>query len=374
MPPIRILHILTSLNRGGIETMLMNYYRAIDRTKVQFDFLLHRDGIFDYSKEIESMGGRIYSVPKYNPLSIKYIKSLYAFFEEHRDEYHVVHCHLNCISALPLAVAKKCSIPVRIAHSHIIIKKHDLKSMYKRLSRKFIPLFATDFFACSEEAGRWMFGSRNMSVMPNAIDTSSFIFDKELRQKTRKELGLDQELVIGNVGRLTEQKNQSFLIILLKELLSREKNVKLVLIGDGEDKQKLEVLVSNNNLKENVLFVGSTPNVNAYMQAFDVFAFPSIYEGLGIVAVEAQTAGLFTICSKNVPHEVKLTENCIFLDLNDMDSWIEKILLGSKKERGSLRDDDEIAKFDINKAVIKYQEYYLNAFHDSNYRLKGLYD
>ncbi len=359
MEPIRVLHVLTSLNRGGIETMLMNYYRNIDKTKIQFDFLIHREGSFDYSDEILRNGGKIYSVPEYNPFSRKYRKSLDSFFSEHK-EYRIVHSHLNCLSALPLKYAKKNNIENRIAHSHIIIHDFSLKKLYKRVARFFIPLYATEYLACSKEAGKWMFGNHRFEVMHNAIDVISFKYNKRIRDSIRSNIGVDNELVIGHVGRLTEQKNQRFMLDIAEKLKLSKVDYKLVLIGEGEDKRLLEDLARIKHIESNVIFIGSVDNVNEWMQAFDIFLFPSKYEGLGIVAVEAQAAGLFVICSDRVPREVKATDNCIFLRLNDVDLWYSSIL----NRNGALRTDNtnDIIRsgYDIYEASKKLQTYYIS--------------
>ena len=200
MSVIRVLHIVTYMGRGGLETMLMNYYRHIDRSKVQFDFLVHRQERFDYDDEIEILGGRIYHLPRLNPWSKTYIKALGEFFREH-TEYKIVHSHIDCMSAIPLRVAKKAGVPVRLAHSHSSNQDKNLKYYLKLYYKSRISQSATNLFACSEEAGRWMFGKQNFFVLPNAIDTKQYIYNAEKRNKVRKELGLDDALVIGHVGR-----------------------------------------------------------------------------------------------------------------------------------------------------------------------------
>lgn len=330
---IRVLHILTSLDRGGIETLLMTYYRKLDRNEIQFDFLLHREGTFAYSKEVEDMGGIIYQIPPYNPFSAEYHRTLDLFFKEHK--YDIVHSHMNCLSAIPLKYAKKHGVENRIAHSHIIINSYDLKSLYKKISRHFIKFYATHYFACSVDAGKWMFGEKSEFVlMKNAIDANKYIYNREVEISIRKILKIEDDCVLlGHVGRLTDQKNQEFLFNVLYKLC-KNGNYHLVLIGEGENKEKLKSLALKLMIENKVTFLGSVPNVNDYLQAMDIFVFPSKFEGLGIVAVEAQAAGICTICSEYVPKEVKIMDECLFLPLNE-GKWVECI---KKHKNGNKRD------------------------------------
>lgn len=211
--PIRVLQVVTHMNRGGLETMLMNYYRNIDRSKIQFDFLTHRpeNEKKDYDDEIRSLGGKIYHMPMLNPFSPSYMKSLDKFFKEHK-EYQIVHSHLDCLSAYPLKAAKKNGVPVRIAHSHNTSQERNLKYLIKDYSKRQIPKYATHLFACGQEAGKWMFGKHKFQIMNNAIDAKKFIYNEEVRMEKRKELGLEGKFVIGHVGRFNLQKNHEFLI------------------------------------------------------------------------------------------------------------------------------------------------------------------
>lgn len=358
MTPIRILHILTALNRGGIETMLMNYYSNIDREKVQFDFLVHRNGRFEYSEMIEKLGGKIFHVPPYNPYSLKYRRSFTTFFNEH-PEYQIVHCHLNCLSGLPLKEAKTAGVKTRIAHSHIIINGWSPKEIYKRIAKHTIRFYTTDFFACSKEAGRWMFGNCETIIMPNAIDVQKFKYNEEIRNKMRKTITNKNEIIIGHVGRLTKQKNQSYLIHICELLRGKGIDYKMVFIGTGEDKDSLIQLVKKKHLEDSIIFKGSQDNVNEWMQAFDVFAFPSLYEGLGIVAIEAQTASLPTLCSENVPAEANISSNFIQVPLSNPGKWAEII---SKIEPKSRIDTSQVALdagYDIKSCAFEFQEFYI---------------
>lgn len=364
MKPIRVLHILTALDRGGIETMLMNYYRNIDTRKVQFDFLLHRKGEFAYSYEVRERGGRIYSVPNYNPLSTEYTNALNSFFAEHK-EYSIVHSHLNCLSAIPLKYAKINGVPVRIAHAHIIIKGISLKNVYKIMAKREIRKYATEYCACGVAAGNWMFPKEKIKVIHNAIDVEKFNTKNSFRNAYRKELGITDSFVLGTVGRFTEQKNHLFLLKLVDIL--KETNLKLVIIGEGPLGKKYDDYIRKKGIQENVLILNPRDDIPGLMNAMDVFVFPSKYEGLGIVAVEAQSSGLITICSDNVPKEVEITESVDFLSLKES-VWISKIKkLMSEGYHYFEQNNDKVlsSQFNIKKAADELTLYYENLLRGS---------
>ena len=207
---IRILQCVNDMHRAGLETMLMNYYRNIDRTKIQFDFLTHRPYRSDYDDEIERMGGKVYYAPRLYPQNYPaYFKWMKNFFKEHQ-EYKIVHSHIDTMSYLPLLAAKKAGVPIRIAHSHNTSLDRDFKYPLKQYFRFRINSVCTHRLACGEEAGKFLFWNRNFKVIPNAIDAEKFYFNEELIYKKRKELGIKSEFVIGHVGRLSYQKNHKF--------------------------------------------------------------------------------------------------------------------------------------------------------------------
>ena len=213
--PIRILHVVTYMGRGGLETMIMNYYRHIDRSKVQFDFLVHRDFRADYDDEIEALGGRIFRLPRLVPWSRSYLKALEQFFRKH-PEYKIVHVHQDCLSSVILKVAQNCGVPVRIAHSHNSNQDKNLKYPIKLFYKQFIPTYATHLFACGKDAGDWMFGGVSYQILNNAIDTRQYTYDINTRQQMRSRLEInDTTFVVGHVGRFHPQKNHSFLLNVL---------------------------------------------------------------------------------------------------------------------------------------------------------------
>lgn len=323
---IRILQCVNDMHRAGLETMLMNYYRNIDRTKIQFDFLTHRPYRSDYDDEIEKMGGKVYYAPRLYPQNYpNYFKWMKNFFKEH-PEYKIVHSHIDTMSYLPLLAAKKAGVPIRIAHSHNTSLDRDFKYLLKQYFRLKINSVCTHRLACGEEAGKFLFGNRSFKVIPNAIDAEKFYFNEELRNKKREELGIKSEFVIGHVGRLSYQKNHKFLIEIFKELLKTEPESLLLLVGVGEKEQEIRNQVEDLGIDDKVRFLGNRSDVNELYQAMDIFVMPSFFEGIPVVGVEAQFAGLPCIFSDKVPEEVKFSSKTNFISLNSsVVDWVTSI-------------------------------------------------
>lgn len=359
---VRVLHIVTNMDRGGLETMLMNYYRHMDREKIQFDFLEHRRDRAAYDDEIESLGGRIFRLPRLNPLSSDYFHALNAFFAAH-PEYRIVHSHLDCMSAYPLCAAKNAKVPVRIAHAHSTSQDRNWKLVFKLISKKLISLYTTDLFACSADAGEWMFGTKDVHILPNAIDIERYAFNLLIRNQTRKALGLDDAFVIGHVGRFSAVKNHSFLTDVFAQIKRQEPNSKLLLVGAGSEMQAVQQKVKALGLGADVIFTGVRNDVANLMQAMDVFVFPSLYEGLGIVLIEAQAAGLPCVVSDVIPREAYLTDLVTAEKLSSsVETWAEKILEKREVLRTDRRSEIAAHGFDITTEAIKLQEFYINAY------------
>lgn len=334
MEPIRVLQVVTIMNRGGLETMLMNYYRKIDRSKIQFDFMTNRYERGHYDDEIEALGGKIYRMTPIKPGNYrKYFKELDKFFNEHR-EYKIVHSHINENSGFVLRAAKKAGISCRIAHSHLSDLKLDYKYPFRLYARKNLKGNVSDYFACSKRAGEWLFGkgisdSGKITVLNNAVDTNNFKINENIRNKVRKDLGIENKKVIGHVGRFNPQKNHEFLIDVFNEVYKKDKNTVLLLIGDGYLKEKIEEKVKKLGLCEGVKFLGVREDIPELMQAMDLFLFPSQFEGLAVVMVEAQAAGLKVITSTGVTKESNITNNVEFIDLKKEPSYWADIILKS---------------------------------------------
>lgn len=358
--PIRILQVVTYMGRGGLETMLMNYYRQMDRSRVQFDFLVHRDFRADYDDEIEALGGRIYRLPRLVPWSRSYQNALNAFFAEH-PEYRIVHVHQDCLSGVILQAAQRNGVPVRIAHSHSSSQDKDLKYPVKLFYRRQIPRYATELFACSREAGDWMFPGAEYRVLNNAIPAEEYRFSAEQRTAARRELGIaEQDLLVGHVGRFSPAKNHVGLLEIFAAVRDREPRAKLLLVGDGELRGEIEAKIAALGLSDSVLLTGIRSDVSMLLQAMDVFVFPSLYEGLPVTLVEAQAAGLPCLISDRVPMECRLTEPVQQLPLGSgAEVWAERILAAAKTPRADTSAQIAAAGYDIVRNAEWLQNHYL---------------
>lgn len=356
---IRILQCVNDMHRAGLETMLMNYYRHIDRTKIQFDFLTHRPYRSDYDDEIESLGGKIYYAPRLYPQNyLKYFKWMKRFFKDH-PEYKIIHSHIDAMSYLPLKAAKKAGIPIRIAHSHNTSIDKDFKYFLKQYFRFRITKVATDYCACGQEAGAFLFGKEKYTFIPNAIDINKFVFNENIRDKKRNELNIQNEFVIGHVGRLSYQKNHKFLIELFNEYINRNPQTLLLLVGVGEKENEIRKQVHKFGLDGKVRFLGNRSDVNELYQAMDVFVMPSHFEGVPVVGIEAQFSDLPCIFSNKVPNEVKLNSKTEFIPLDaPMHVWLNAIEKTKNKPR-RLNSEELLASiYDINNAHVILEQYY----------------
>lgn len=357
---IRILHVVNDMHRAGLETMLMNYYRNIDRTKIQFDFLTHRPEKSDYDDEIISMGGKVYYAPRLYPQNYpKYFKYMKTFFEEH-PEYEIIHSHIDSMSYLPLLAAKSAGIPVRIAHSHNTSIDKDFKYLLKQIFRSQITSVANYYCACGQEAGQFLFPQKLCTIIPNAIEVNRFLYQDEVRKLKRRELGLTDEFILGHVGRLSYQKNHKFLIEIFSEVCKKNSKAVLLLIGVGEKEEEIRAQVHKLGLDANVKFLGSRSDVNELYQAMDIFVMPSFFEGIPVTGVEAQFADLPCIFSDKVPQEVSFTLNCEFISLQTSElEWANRILQYQNiKERGNNKKVLENSRYDIVNAKGILEEYY----------------
>lgn len=362
MTPIRVLQVVTHMERGGLESTLMNYYRHIDRERVQFDFLVHRQERAAFDDEIESLGGKLYRLPRLVPWSEGYLAALNHFFDEH-PEYKIVHVHQDCLSSVILRAAAQHNIPVRIAHSHNANQDKNLKYPIKLWYKRSIPKYTTNLFACGKDAGDWMFGGAPYQIINNAIDATAYSFNPKKRIEMRHQLGLADKLIIGHVGRFNPQKNHLFLLDIFAALLKKEPNAVLLLVGGGEDMLKIQAKAHALGIAEHVRFLGVRSDVADLMQAMDVFVFPSLYEGLGIVLIEAQAAGLPCVVSDTIPREAYLTDLVTAERLSSStETWADNILEKRNFPRTDRRAEIAAHGFDITTEAVKLQEFYINAY------------
>ncbi|MFJ7681464.1 glycosyltransferase family 1 protein [Peribacillus butanolivorans] len=372
--PIRVLHIVSVMNRAGIETFLMNVYRKIDRTKVQFDFLVTREEVGIFDEEIKLLGGIIYNIPHIKKVGLtKYRKNVNDFFSNKNSIYKIVHCHMNTWAGFFLPIAKKNNIPTRIAHSHSAATKIQGKTtkdyfefIFKKYNSLFIKNSATQFFACSKKAGDSLYGkdisNSNLEIINNAIDVESFRFNKEVENKLRGKLEIPTDTyIVGHVGRFNKVKNHEVLIDIFKEINKKEPNSILCLVGDGELKSEIKKKVSKLGLGNSVKFLGLREDVNELMMIFDVLLFPSIYEGLPVTIIEAQASGLPSVISNSITNEVDLKMGLVdFVSLNKTSEYWSKIVLTKRNiERNMTISNLFELGYDTQITAKKLQDFYL---------------
>lgn len=359
--PIRIAQVMGKMIGGGVEAVVMNYYRHINRSQVQFDFLVDADSTIVPREEIESLGGRVFEIPPYQHV-LEYQRALQGLFD--REGWQIVHSHVNALSVFPLKAAKKVGVPVRIAHSHSTSGKGEhAKNIVKAFLKTQANRYPTHRFACSRYAGEWLFGKgSNFDVIYNAVELSTFRPDPEARNRVRGELGLeDGQIAIGHIGRFVEQKNHAFLLRVFKEVLDSESSAVLVLAGAGPLFGQTKMLADELGIASSVLFLGQRADASALYQAFDVFCLPSLYEGLPMVGVECQASGTPILASSEVTGETACTSLMEFEPLSSSPrEWANHLLVTSRK-KPSEADVEGLSPFDIRTAAKGLAERYEKA-------------
>jgi glycosyltransferase involved in cell wall biosynthesis len=363
----RILHVLGGLNRGGAETMVMNLYRFIDKSKIQFDFIVHTTDKCDYDDEIHELGGKIYHIPRYTGKNHYLYKKVWRNFFQKHPEYQIIHGHMRSTASIYLRIAKQYGLTT-IAHSHSTSSGTGFSAIVKNLLQYPIRYIADYLFACSYNAGMWLFGKKacqkdNFFIVNNAIDTKKFIYDKNKREKKRKEFRIEDKFVVGHVGRFHTSKNHQFIVDIFKEVHDRNSNTVLVLVGDGELRQSIENKVQELGLENSVIFTGVRSDIPEIFQAFDVFVLPSLYEGLGMVAIEAQATGLPCIVADTIPKEAFVTDLIHVLSLKESKNhWVNKILElaeSSNKKRINTYEQIKLRGYDIKETSEWLEKFYL---------------
>lgn len=358
--PIRVAHVMGKMVGGGVEQVVMNYYRHIDRSLVQFDLLVDADSTLVPRDEVESLGGRVLEVPPYQR-QFAYQRELVRLFREER--WPIVHSHVNALSVFPLRAAKRAGVPVRIAHSHSTAGRGEpAKNALKAVLRPFANVYPTYRAACTCHAGEWLFGKgADYHVVPNAIDIDAFCFDENRRARTRESLGFgDGDLVVGHVGRFSPQKNQGTLIRAFALVVGSNPKARLVLVGEGRQRSEQEALAAEVCPEGSVLFLGQRNDVADLYSTFDVFCLPSEFEGLGMVSVEAEASGCPVILSDVVPKDADPAGIAIFLPPNDETAWANAILAQAGNRKAP--DLSTFAGYDIAPAAERLAEWYLGLF------------
>ena len=372
METIRILHILHSMNRGGAENALMNFYRHIDRSKVQFDFLLTDHNRTQFEDEIEELGGKIYRIPRLNILSIaSYINGIKQFLQQH-PEYRIIHSHTSSKSFFPLWVGKRLNIPIRIAHSHAARNAKGIKGIGQTILKPFLYCVATHKVACGIDAAIWLYGKKSYEkgkclIFKNVIETGKFSFNSRVRDYIRKKYNIDNNtVVIGCIGRLCYQKNQQFALKILSELHNMKYKACLFLIGIGEDEEMLRNLSDKLNVNNQVIFTGVVSNSQDFYQAFDLFLLPSLYEGLPLVLTEAQVSGLRCIASDTIDRGADLTGLVDFLSLKETPGFWANHIKGLIPYERKDRIADLIRNgFDAKTTAHDLQQFYIDCLKKS---------
>lgn len=366
---IRILHVIGVMDRGGAEAMIMNLYRKIDRNRIQFDFVVHTTDKGLYDSEIRELGGHIYHCPRYKVLNhVKYVSWWRKFLLSHRQQYGIVHGHIGSTAAIYLAIAKKNGLTT-IAHSHNTYGAlTPREAVYRILSYK-TRFIADYFFACSRQAGIDRYGKKIMldqtkfKVVPNAIDTAAFAYNPEERFSYREKMGIPgNTLLVGHVGRFFEVKNHFFILKVFHALLQTGIQASLLLVGDGPLRPETEKQVAILGIKDSVIFTGVRTDVNRLVQAMDVMLFPSLFEGLPVTLVEAQTSGLPIIMSEHVPTEAILVDDLVMVESlkSPVEKWIQDIRTVIGQERRNRQKEIVEKGFDIETTAKWLEGFYID--------------
>ena len=358
---IRILQVVGGLSRGGTESVVMNFYRNIDRNEIQFDFISHHPELNDYEEEIRRLGGNIYYMPEFKGINlISYCLAWKQFFPNH-PEYKIIHSHAWSTAAIYLRIARRNGL-FTISHSHSVSARKGLSAIGRRILKIPLKNVADYYMACSGAAATWLFGNdirnkKNFTILPNAIDLDEFRYDGKTREKIRIELHIEDSLIIGHVGAFDSNKNQGFIIELFHNYHQVNPKAVLWLIGDGPYIHKLKDKAKK--LGDPIVFWGIRNDVSKLLQAVDVFLFPSHFESFGNAALEAQAAGLRVLCSDSVPDEVAVTDLISFLPLDKPELWIKQIIAYHIETRDDSYFRLKGTNYDIEVAAKWLQEFYL---------------
>lgn len=331
LKPVRVLQMIASFTRGGSQSAVMNLYRNIDRSKVQFDFIVDHIEYSGYEDEIKKLGGKIFVMPTFKGTNIKEVKDAWNnFFDEH-SEYKILHSHSRSYATLYLPIAKKHGVKT-IIHSHSTSNGNGIKSIAKNILQLPLRYQADYYLACSLDAGKWLFGNKIVSsnkfhILKNAIDTKKFIFNKKIREEYRNEFGIKNvENIYIQVSNFIPTKNHKFSIDCFNKLLSIKPNSKLYIVGSGDDNsiEKIKHQIKKYDLEEKIIMLGTRDDVNCLLQMADYYLMPSIYEGISLAAIEAQTSDINCLLSDSISKDMKIIDKCKYIPLNQ-DEWVKEM-------------------------------------------------
>ena len=360
---LNVMHFVSKMDRAGQETFIMNLFRKIDRSKIQFDFLCTDNGVGDYDEEIVSLGGRIYYIP---PIKLQgplkqgeKFFSLISVLRKHRCDVFHIHTHHAMDAFRDALAAKVAGIKTVVVHSHNTSALFHLQA--HGLFKKLLSILPVRRFACSKAAGEWLFTDYNFSVIHNGLDVDDIYFREALRLKVRDRMGWSGKKIIGHVGRFNEQKNHRFIIEVFAEIFSRDPSTHLVLVGKGELEEEIRALVEKRGLTDAVSFLGIRDDVQRLYQGMDLFLFPSLFEGLGIVLIEAQACDLPCLVSDAIPQEAILTSRTVSKLTHSTAEWATEALhlLNQSESRGDNRNVLKEAGYDIGVLANNLEKVYL---------------
>lgn len=360
---ITVLQFVCGLTSGGVEQVIYNYYRCIDKSKVRFVLAYQHKPEGECLKKMEEIGIECVRITARSENVFKNVTDSYKLIKKYQPD--IVHAHMNLVNFCALFPAMFAGVKVRISHSHIAeTNKSFAYKVMAFICKKLNILSANSLMACGDEAGKYLYGERAMSkagkvyVLVNAIDLDRYARNEQMRESVRRELKLEDSFVLGHVGRFTDQKNHTRLIEIFAEVKKARANAKLLLIGAGEKEQEIRTKVSDMKLEEDVIFYGTSSDISGMYSAMDVFVFPSLFEGFPVVAVEVQAAGLPFILSDTVAKTAKLTDSTIYVPLQESNATWAKIILDAfehKKES----DLTELRKqYDIKLKAKELGEFY----------------
>lgn len=365
---IRVAVVMGKMHSGGKKNLVMEYYRHIDRSRVQFDFICDSDSNAIPKEEIESLGGKVYVITPYQHIFKNMAEMKHIFKAGH---YKIVHAYNNTMNVFAMLAAKQAGVPIRINESISMgSDSGDWKNGIKKILKPLNKAFATDYMANGEVCGRWQFGNElfdqgKVTVFKTVINAEKHPFDPKLRDKTRAELGLSNNLVIGHIGRLTEQKNTLFLIDIFNEILKKRPDARLLLVGDGNLREQMLKKIDDYGIKDKVVYLGRTEDIHKLYNAMDCFLLPSIYEGLPVVGVEAECCGLPIFFSTAVPEESSPCEDLgSFIGLDkSAEEWAEEVVEKTerlKQDRTGRIEEIKRTGFDSRTEAGKLLEYYIS--------------
>lgn len=368
---IRIAVIMGKMDSGGKKNLVMEYYRHVDRDKVQFDFICDSDSKAIPDDEIRSLGGRVYRIAPYQRIIHNMLDIRKLCVDNH---YLVMHAYNSTMNVFPMFVAKITGVPVRISESLSMAHEREFKTVLKKLLKHMSKWFATHYMSCGEDCGRWQFGNKlfdagKVSVFKTVVNTKFNKYDSKVRECTRKEYGLEGKMVIGHIGRFVPQKNPLFLLDVVAEVFKREKDAILLLIGDGDLKEEMHKKIEKLGISNQIKYLGRREDIQQFYNAMDAFLLPSLYEGLPVVGLEAQSCGLPIFFSTEVTTEASVCELGHFLKLSDSpEKWaveLIKVMKDNMLVRKSRAEDVAKAGFDSASEALRLQKYYMDVLKEA---------